>query len=135
MNEIRILKQKGHRKMNKKMFIAKFNQAPSTINNTYCNNIIRESLQCIPEEQNQKGSLNTVIIMEELAELQKELSKALRGKGDRMNLIEELGDVYLCVKYIQEIFDISDETLAKAVNVKLSRQNIRNGFVDKEDDI
>ena len=52
-----------------------------------------------------------------------------------MNLIEELADVYLSVKITQEIFDISDETLAKAVNVKLSRQNIRNGFVDKEDDI
>ena len=67
--------------MNKKMFIAKFNQASSTINNTHCTDIIRKSLQCIPEEQNQKGSMNTVIIMEELAELQKELSKALRGKG------------------------------------------------------
>ena len=52
-----------------------------------------------------------------------------------MSLIEELGDVYLGVKYVQEIFDISDEILAKAVNVKLSRQNIRNEFVNKEDEV
>ena len=73
--------------------------------------------------------------MEELAEFQQELSKALRGKGDRMSLIEELADTYLSVKYTQEIFDISDETLARAVNVKLNRQNERNSFVNKEDDI
>ena len=79
--------------------------------------------------------MNTIIIMEELAELQQELSKALRGKGERMSLIEELADTYLSVKYAQEIFDISDETLAKAVNVKLNRQNQRNGFENKEDDI
>ena len=73
--------------------------------------------------------------MEELAEFQQELSKALRGKGDRMSLIEELADTYLSVKYTQEIFDISDETLARAVNVKLNRQNEINSFVNKEDDI
>ena len=79
--------------------------------------------------------MNIIIIMEELAEFQQELSKALRGKGDRMSLIEELADTYLSVKYTQEIFDISDETLARAVNVKLNRQNEINSFVNKEDDI
>ena len=79
--------------------------------------------------------MNIIIIMEELEEFQQELSKALRGKGDRMSLIEELADTYLSVKYTQEIFDISDETLARAVNVKLNRQNERNSFVNKEDDI
>ena len=79
--------------------------------------------------------MNIIIIMEELEEFQQELSKALRGKGDRMSLIEELADTYLSVKYTQEIFDISDETLARAVNVKLNRQNERNSFVNKEEDI
>lgn len=122
-------------KMNKELFIEKIKDVPSTIDSDYCTNIIRESLRDIPEEQNQKGTMNTIIIMEELAELQQELSKALRGKGDRMSLIEELADTYLSVKYVQEIFDISDETLARGVNVKLNRQNERNGFENKEDDI
>lgn len=121
--------------MNKELFIEKMKDASSTINSNYCTDVIRGSLRNMQEEQNQKGAMNIIIIMEELAELQQELSKALRGKGDRMSLIEELADTYLGVKYTQEIFDISDETLAKAVNVKLNRQNERNSFANKEDDI
>lgn len=121
--------------MNKELFIEKMKDASSTINSSYCTDVIRGSLRNIKEEQNQKGAMNIIIIMEELAELQQELSKALRGKGNRMSLIEELADTYLSVKYTQEIFDVSDETLAKAVNVKLNRQNERNSFVNKEDDI
>lgn len=122
--------------MNKELFIEKMKDVSSTINSNYCTDVIRGSLRNIQEEQNQKGAMNIIIIiMEELAEFQQELSKALRGKGDRMSLIEELADTYLSVKYTQEIFDISDETLARAVNVKLNRQNERNSFVNKEDDI
>lgn len=121
--------------MNKEFFIEKIKDVPSTIDRNYYTNIIRESLRDIPEEQNQKGTMNVIIIMEELAELQQELSKTLRGKGDRISLIEELADTYLGVKYAQEIFDISDEILARAVNVKLNRQNERNAFINKEDDI
>ena len=70
--------------------------------------------------------MNIIIVMEELAEFQQELSKTLRGKNNQISLIEEMADTYLGIKYIQEIFDISDETLAKAINVKLNRQNERN---------
>ena len=121
--------------MNKELFIEKMKDVSSTINSNYCTDVIRGSLRNIQEEQNQKGAMNIIIIMEELAEFQQELSKALRGKNNQISLIEELADAYLGVKYIQEIFDISDETLAKAINVKLNRQNERNNFVNKEDDI
>lgn len=121
--------------MDKQLFTKKLGEMPSTINEGYCKDVIRESLRDIPENQNQKGTMNTIIVMEELAELSQELSKAIRGKGNRMDLVEELADVALGIKYVQEIFDISDETLARAMNVKLYRQDQRNGFENKEDEI
>ena len=121
--------------MDKQLFRKKLREMPSTINEDYCKDVIRQSLRGIPETQNQKGTLNIIIVMEELSELSKELSKAIRGKGERMDLIEELADTALCVKYLQEIFDISDETLARAINMKLYRQDQRNGFENKEDEI
>ena len=121
--------------MDKQLFEKKLREMSSTINEEYCKSVIRQSLRDIPETQNQKGTMNTIIIMEELSELSKELSKAIRGKGERMDLVEELADVALGIKYVQEIFDISDETLARAMNVKLYRQNQRNGFENKEDEI
>lgn len=121
--------------MDKQLFSKKLGEMPSIIDEEYCKDVIRKSLRDIPKNQNQKGVMNTIIVMEELAELSQELSKAIRGKGNRIDLIEELADVYLGVKYVQEIFDISDETLARAANVKLYRQNERNGFENKEDEI
>ena len=114
--------------MKKDLFIEKIKSASSTVDSNYCSAVIRASLQAIPEKQNQKGTINTIIVMEELAELQQELSKALRGEGNRMSLIEELSDVFLSIKYVQEIFDISDEILARAVNVKLDRLDERNNL-------
>ena len=121
--------------MDKQLFEKKLSEMSSTIDKEYCKDVIRKSLRDIPENQNQKGTMNVIIIMEELSELRKELSKIIRGKGERMALIEELADVALCINYIQEIFDVSDEILARAINVKLYRQDQRNGFENKEDEI
>ena len=121
--------------MDKQLFEKKLSEMSSTIDKEYCKDVIRKSLRDIPENQNQKGTMNVIIIMEELSELIKELSKIIRGKGERMALIEELADVALCINYIQEIFDVSDEILARAINVKLYRQDQRNGFENKEDEI
>lgn len=60
-----------------------------------------------------------IISMEECAELSKEISKALRGRGTRLGLVEEMGDVLLTVMYIQEITGITDEELHKAMNIKM----------------
>lgn len=121
--------------MDRGLFIEKMHNASATIDSEYCEDVITDSLRKIPENLNQDGTMNLIIVMEELAELSQEVSKALRGKENREGLIEEIADVYLGNKYLQKIFDISDEEIAKACNVKLSRQEERNGFVNKEDDI
>lgn len=59
--------------------------------------------------------------MEELAELQQAISKELRGKGDTVNILEEVADVLLCIGYIQEIVGLSDDLIVSAMNVKIDR--------------
>ena len=41
--------------------------------------------------------MQTVVAIEEMSELQKELSKFIRGKGNRDNLIEEVADVLIMI--------------------------------------
>ena len=77
-------------------------------------------------KNNDDGTVNLIIVMEELAELQQQLSKYIRGKEDFTGLVEELGDVMLGIYYVQEICGISDELLHKAMNIKLNRQEKRN---------
>lgn len=63
---------------------------------------------------------NTVIVIEELAELTKELTKALRNKDDIIGILEELADVSIGVDYVKEIFDITDKELEYARSIKMT---------------
>ena len=51
--------------------------------------------------------LNCTIAMEEFAELTQQVSKQIRGYGDRIGLIEEMADAYICLKLLESIFNIS----------------------------
>lgn len=42
-----------------------------------------------------------VIIMEKLAELSQQVSKKIRGEVDRMHLLEETADVYICLEELK----------------------------------
>lgn len=59
---------------------------------------------------------------EECAELIKEISKQLRGKGDRAGLLEEIADVYICLFSLRRIFGFSEEAVRKAMMVKLQER-------------
>ena len=78
--------------------------------------IIRKSLQ--------KYSWKTkcTVAMEEFAELQQQVSKQVRGYGDRIGLLEEMADAYICLNFLESIFDIKPEDLQKAIDVKLERE-------------
>ena len=81
--------------------------------------IINESVKIYGKE------LQTIVCMEELAELTKELSKNLRGIGDRDNLITELADVFICLYMIKEMYRIADKTLNEEIEKKQERQKAR----------
>lgn len=66
-----------------------------------------------------------IICMEEMAELQQQISKYLRGCGDRLCLLEEMADVYICLKYLEKVFEIHPDQILKAIDVKLLREKGR----------
>lgn len=78
--------------------------------------IIRRSLQKHP------WKLKCTIAIEEFAELQQQISKQIRGCGDRIGLLEEMADAYICLNFLESIFDIKPEDLQKAIDVKLERE-------------
>lgn len=77
--------------------------------------IIRRSLQKYP------WKTKCTVAMEEFAELQQQISKQVRGYGDRIGLLEEMADAYICLNFLESIFDIKPEDLQKAIDVKLER--------------
>lgn len=81
------------------------------------NNLIESSVPVDVE----RGTRNLIIGMEELSELQKELSKAIRGKLDRVGLIEEIVDVEHTIDVIKNVFQISNQELEKVRFIKLEQ--------------
>ena len=67
----------------------------------------------------------TVVAIEELSELTKELTKQIRGKGNHEHLVEEVADVLICVKQVKEMYNISEDELAETVRKKVSRLHKR----------
>lgn len=61
------------------------------------------------------------MLFEEMAELQKEVCKELRGKGDIQHIAEELADVYIMLQQMQLIYDITDEQIERVVQKKIER--------------
>lgn len=105
--------------MNKADFIEKLDTAKDTIDIQKIDEILTHALS--PAGEKLKGAMNLIIAMEEFAECTQQLSKVLRGKSDKYELLEETADALIGIRYIQIICDISDEELKKAVNVKIER--------------
>lgn len=78
--------------------------------------IIRKSLQ------KYSWKLKCTVAMEEFAELQQQISKQIRGYGDKIGLLEEMADAYICLRFLEYIFDVKEEDLQKAIDVKLQRE-------------
>lgn len=78
--------------------------------------------QIINEAIRHYGVNNQLIVsLEELAELQKEICKFLRGENNRDHLIEELVDSQIMIEQLIEIFEITrDEIFINRMN-KLQR--------------
>ena len=79
-----------------------------------------------------RGHENLIIDMEEMAELTQQISKHLRGKGDYYSLLEEMADVQVCLYHLQTLFNIKEEELNRAVNVKLQRCERRLNEIEEK---
>lgn len=78
--------------------------------------IIRRSVESQP------WKLKCTIAMEEFAELTQAISKQIRGYDNRIGLLEEMADAYICLELLKSIFNITPEELQKAMDVKLQRE-------------
>lgn len=62
-----------------------------------------------------------ILCIEELGELIQAITKNLRGKNNTANVLEEMADVTIMLRYLKKMYGFTDEQLGKAVNVKLDR--------------
>lgn len=106
--------------MNKDLFVEKMKTA-IPMDRMTIDKILIDSVNANIKDGNPRGHRNLIIVMEELAELTKEISKQLRGKGDAINILEELADVQLGIYYVQEIVGIDEKDIKKAITVKMER--------------
>ena len=60
--------------------------------------IIRNSIKKYP------WKLKCTVAMEEFAELQQQVSKQIRGYGDKLGLLEEIADAYICLSFLVNFF-------------------------------
>ena len=67
------------------------------------------------------ADLQTVVCMEECAELIQAISKMKRGKDNRDNLIEEMADVMICIEILKQVYGISDNEIQNYVCQKQNR--------------
>lgn len=96
------------------------------IHHTFDKQIIKETLDRYGIER------QSLVAMEELAELQKAISKLVRNpeestkplefKGLRHNLIEEMADVLICMDQLIEFYHIQRPDIQDAVQAKQERQ-------------
>lgn len=67
------------------------------------------------------GRVQEIIWVEELSELQKEITKSLRGKLRKDNMIEELADVLICLEQLKIKYNVSEDELQKWIDYKWNR--------------
>ena len=81
-----------------------------------------EEIEIIKSAIRKNGkAMQTVVAIEEMSELQKELTKFIRGKGNRDNLIEEVADVLVMITQIQLMYHIPDDEVERIMHLKLNR--------------
>lgn len=94
--------------------------AEITRENKYIDTIIHKAIERygIP--------VQSVVAMEEMAELQKELSKAIRGmyttgNYDTKGMLEEIADVTLMLKQIMVMYNIDEDAVRSVMHTKAMR--------------
>lgn len=69
-------------------------------------------------------NMQLIVALEELSELQKEITKALRGNPNPMHLAEEVADAAIMLEQVQQIFHIKDD-VRNVMDGKIVRLRVR----------
>lgn len=76
--------------------------------------------------------MQLIVAIEELSELQKEITKALRGNPDPMHLAEEVADATIMLEQVRQIFNIN-EPVCEMMDSKIIR--LRKNIKKEQDKI
>lgn len=71
------------------------------------------------------NGIQLVVCMEELSELTQAISKEIRGKGNRDNIIEKMADALICIEILKQVFEITDEDIDSWIKYKQERNLFR----------
>lgn len=63
----------------------------------------------------------SIVAIEELSELQKELCKALRGRSNKAAMTEEIADVYIMLGQVERMYGIKAKDVLKVIREKRKR--------------
>lgn len=77
------------------------------------------------------GRTQEIVWIEELGELQHEITKSLRGMRNITHLIEEFADVLICLEQLKIKYNISDDELQEWIDYKYKR-NLKRLEQEKE---
>lgn len=66
-------------------------------------------------------TMQMTVALEEMAELQKEITKLMRGQGSKEHLIEEIADVRIMLLQITYFLNISNDDIIDMIQFKLNR--------------
>lgn len=69
--------------------------------------------------------LQTVVAIEEMSELTKELTKVIRGADNHDAIVEEMADVMIMLEQVKMMFRVEWDELDHMMNVKLKRMEER----------
>ena len=79
-------------------------------------------LQVMIETIRQNGyKMQTMVAIEEMSELTKELVKFMRGENNTDAIAEEIADVEIMLRQMKIIYGIKDEDVEKLMVIKLER--------------
>ena len=118
--------------MDRSEFIKGLETANENLNKGWVDILLIKADDLGLKKYEQRGHENLIIDMEETAELSQEISKYLREEGDYYNLLQEMADVQICLYHLKILFNITDEELNKAINVKIGRMARRLRKLEEE---
>ena len=90
-------------------------------------NDIRELTDSIAKKNGKE--VISVLAIEECSELQKEITKMMRERGNKMNLLEEMADVYICLAELRWCYGITDHDLSSMIMRKIIRTYARKSIL------
>lgn len=111
--------------MEREKFIREYNRIDDNesliVSNEQIKELTNKSIDSTILEDKFRGESQLIITIEELNELSQQITKVLRGKYDKVHLLEEFVDVFLTLGYLKEVLNISNKEIRIASSIKYYR--------------